>query len=837
MGEQGMESLPPLPRCLILDYYDSYTNNLLTLFTQLYSDEEVLRKVVVVKYDHYDWETFQRLILPNIDCIILSPGPGRPDKPSDIGFALDLIRQHPLPILGICLGHQAIGVAFGAKIINVPLIRHGHVVEVFPTDPSSDLFAPMPGHDVQASFAAVVYNSLVVDADSLPANLTVTAWTDPGSNLSTVMGLKHRDLPIWGVQYHPESISSTCGSSLLFRYIEAVHRIYNHPASYPRLETEILDSCAYRIATRQAKSAVSTQNSEIPRKLPSLPVEPRASSTHASTSRAASHQTSSARRAFSLVERSFEESGRHRSTADIFDSVIRCRASLKSGAMGEIWLDGESPTRATTTSLACPNFLLTYALASQTVTLRTPGKVLRSGLGTATTFWDWFDQAQQSLATPRSEIGGWKGGWVGWFSYEMKQESLQGYKADHRGDNGKSSLDGLDACWSWSDWLLERSSTGRWTLRAVIRAADAESLPIDAGVGKLLHQAGVSVGLLESQFDTLYSTISAALNDSMHKLESRDFEPFHIQPDTDGPAYRSSIEDCRESIRQGDSYELTLTTSFNAKLPPGLDPFHLYLQLRKSNPAYYSTYISFPSVVTPSGRGIYILSSSPERFLKIQVGESGRTIEMMPIKGTRKRLKKGVCACSLTSGCRRQSPGAKVCETERARIDEQIGQALQDDPKERAENLMIVDLIRSDLLSCCIPSTVTVPKLIALESYGVHNLVTTVRGCLGDAVSSVVAVKRCFPPGSMTGAPKLRSVQLLEQYEGNRQRGIYSGALGYISADGAVDLSVVIRTMVIQGNALSLGAGGAITWMSNADSEWAEVLTKVESVVGSLFSH
>ena len=111
-----------------------------------------------------------------------------------------------------------------------------------------------------------------------------------------------------------------------------------------------------------------------------------------------------------------------------------------------------------------------------------------------------------------------------------------------------------------------------------------------------------------------------------------------------------------------------------------------------------------------------------------------------------------------------------------------------------------MDLIRSDLLGCCVPSTVQVPKLIAVETYGVHNLVTTVQGNLASNVGQIEAVKRCFPPGSMTGAPKLRSVQLLDDFEHHQRRGIYSGALGYISVDGATDLSVVIRTIVIEGS-------------------------------------
>ncbi|RXK38378.1 hypothetical protein M231_04287 [Tremella mesenterica] len=202
--------IPPLPRTVILDYYDSYTNNLLTLFTQLYSDEEVLKKVVVVKADRYTWDEFQTQVIPSIDCIILSPGPGRPDTPSDIGFALDLLRLHPVPILGVCLGHQAIGVAFGGKIINTPRISHGHVIPVKPVLPALGLFdSPVwKNSGIEDVFKVVVYNSLTIEPETLPEDLEVTAWSALDEERRTIQGIRHKSYPIWGVQYHPETKQS-----------------------------------------------------------------------------------------------------------------------------------------------------------------------------------------------------------------------------------------------------------------------------------------------------------------------------------------------------------------------------------------------------------------------------------------------------------------------------------------------------------------------------------------------------------------------------------------------------------------------------------------------------
>ncbi|KIR30944.1 para-aminobenzoate synthetase [Cryptococcus deuterogattii LA55] len=460
------------------------TNNLVTLLTRTYGDADVLEKLVVVKADKYTWDEFQRLVLPNIDCVILSPGPGRPDNPADIGFALQLLRLHPLPILGVCLGHQAIGVAFGGKIINTPKITHGHVIPVAPVQPPIGLFAsPLFEADGKTQFDVVVYNSLTVDPITLPQDLEVTAWSIPSPDRpASIQGLRHRFYPIWGVQYHPESISSTCGSSLLVSFLDEVHKINNQPLSYPSLLPSIVSSCAYRVV-----KAGSTTTSHEPLLTAS-----------ASPSK------------LKKVNKAFGGLGKGLATEDVFQ-----RLRKREKAVAEIWLDGQTPTRPSTSSLASPSFLLTYSLTTRTVTLHRAGfSPSTLSLPEDTTFWEWFSAGQEAITRnlhsdlePR--MSGWRGGWVGWFAYEMKEESLTGYRRRERGEGEEK----VDACWGWTDRFLERTPEEEWVARGVIRqSADQLDGVKECQMLGWLQKEGIVLGATEDEWKNYIQSVSNILD-------------------------------------------------------------------------------------------------------------------------------------------------------------------------------------------------------------------------------------------------------------------------------------------------------------------------------------
>jgi para-aminobenzoate synthetase len=260
--------------------------------------------------------------------------------------------------------------------------------------------------------------------------------------------------------------------------------------------------------------------------------------------------------------------------------------------------------------------------------------------------------------------------------------------------------------------------------------------------------------------------------------------------------YLADIAECQRQLRTGESYEICLTT--NARLPLADDPLAVYRRLRRANPAPHAAFLRLGDFA--------VLSSSPERFLRV---DRDRRAEAKPIKGTAARSPDPV-------------------------LDALLRRTLATDPKTRAENLMIVDLVRNDLGRVCETGTVTVEKLMAVESYAtVHQLVSTVEGRLRPEVSAVACARACFPAGSMTGAPKVRTMEIIDRLEG-AARGVYSGALGYFSVSGPADLSVVIRTLVLHDGEATVGAGGAIVLDSDPVAEYEEMLLKLHSVLGSV---
>ena len=270
----------------------------------------------------------------------------------------------------------------------------------------------------------------------------------------------------------------------------------------------------------------------------------------------------------------------------------------------------------------------------------------------------------------------------------------------------------------------------------------------------------------------------------------RTMSPIHANMDK--AAYARAFEQIKKYIRDGDCYQVNLAQRFDVEVAG--DPWDVYLHMRKSNPAPFAAFLRLP--------GLAVLSSSPERFLNVVDGQ----VETKPIKGTIRR-----------------SPYAYE--------DKALAAQLLESEKDRAENLMIVDLLRNDIGKTCQIGSVAVPKLFALESFAtVHHLVSTVTGRLDPGRHVLDLLRGCFPGGSITGAPKVRAMEIIEELEPHR-RGVYCGSIGYVGFDGNVDTNIAIRTAVISDQKLYYWAGGGIVSDSQLDAEYDETFAKAGAVM------
>lgn len=408
------------------------------------------------------------------------------------------------------------------------------------------------------------------------------------------------------------------------------------------------------------------------------------------------------------------------------------------------------------------------------------------------TFFRWLETAwgQPTVARPEGYSCDFTLGWLGYLGYELKRET-GGSDVPAETPDAALIFAGRAVVLDHAEgtvWLLalDAPDTAGWLARgrSAVEAAGAAGAGTPSAAGAGAHAGGGSTAV----------ELPAA-----PAFDCRDTE-------TD---YKGKIAEAQHEIAEGNSYEVCLTTALTAEVAAdGLDSWPIYLALRQRNPAPFASYLRFG--------GLTVASTSPERFLRI-ASDGGMRAE--PIKGTRRR--------------------AADPETDAA-----LRHDLATSLKDRAENIMIVDLLRNDLSHFAEPGSVTVSRLCEIESYAtVHQLVSTIDAQLLPGAPRAEAVAACFPAGSMTGAPKISTMAILDRLE-EAPRGVYSGAIGYFSLNGATDLAVAIRTLVIQtrdepGSAtatLSLGVGGAITADSVAEDEYEEVRTKAFGVLSTLGS-
>jgi para-aminobenzoate synthetase len=673
-------------KTLIIDNYDSYTYNLFQLISEVNGDE-----AVVVRNDAATWSELSRR---GFDNVVISPGPGRPERPGDFGMCADVLATRDLPILGVCLGHQGLAHVNGGAVVRTPGAVHGRITPVFHDE--SPLFAGIP-----QGFAAVRYHSLRVD-EVLPEVIQRRAWTADG----TVMGISHRERPQWGVQFHPESICTEYGRRLLENFRDLSRGARSRP--------------------RRARPPA--------RRRPRPPAPP--------------HGGPQVfwRRIDRLVdpETAFIRLYGRRRFAYWLDSSLVSDGLSRFSYMGA---SGGPLSR-----------VVSYDAARGHVVARDAGSV-----GThAESIFSYLERELSSLACAADDVPfDLAGGFVGYFGYEVKADC--GSSLRHRSP-------WPDAQFILSDRLLVFDHLERHTYVVCIAHDEAGARPwIERTVRELEALAPLPL-----------PAGSAAAT-------------VEFTPSRERSRYLDDIAECKREIAAGESYEICLTNEFRS--PVQIDPLAVYRQLRRRNPAPHAAFLRFG--------GMSILSSSPERFLRI---DRDGWMEAKPIKGTAPR-------------------GATTEE------DRRIREALASDEKTRAENLMIVDLLRNDLGSVSELGSVSVPKLMQVESYRtLHQLVSTIRGRRRDDTSPVECIRAAFPPGSMTGAPKLRTMDIIDRLE-ERPRGVYSGVIGFLGVNDTLDLSVVIRTLVADAAGSSIGTGGAIVAQSVPEEEHDETLLKARAVL------
>ncbi|MGP5294999.1 aminodeoxychorismate synthase component I [Corynebacterium casei] len=688
---------------LLLDNHDSYTFNLYQLIAEVAGQSPL-----VVRAEHAEGESLpQRVSAGEFSHVVISPGPGTPEDPQDFDAAREVIETaSDIPVLGICLGHQGLALINGSAIHRAPEPKHGFISTIHHT--GTELFATIP-----QDFKVVRYHSLCVD-DIDTTRVQPQAWSEDG----VVMALKVLGQPHWGVQFHPESILTEHGRTLVENFLG-----------------------------QKPTTAIPKESAPVVPGPKSVPEK------------------------WKLEHRAIT-------------MAIDCEATfarLKAHAQDAFWLDSATADLGADTESGRYSILGTNA-GSKAASIRydiSTGMVqVARGDETFSAETDILSYLRELLAESVATHGlpalPFLGGYVGFLGFECKALTV---------GPGLHSAVTPDAYWVFPQAFVVFDH----------RQAIAHLCVVyDAIEGPTAETAQLMEWLEESLEDTPLPSSTKLAAHTASELDGQ----WRLSADE----YVERIGEVDKALRRGDSYEVCLTDTYETSA--AVDGWDLYRQLRRNNPAPYAAYLKLGAF----GDELEILSSSPERFLKV---EQDGTVSSKPIKGT-------------------------IARAEDPDEDRRRAYYLQTDPKTRAENLMIVDLLRNDLGRVCEVGSVEVPVLMGVESFRtVHQLVSTVMGKLRADADLIDLLEATFPGGSMTGAPKERTLSIIDALEAG-PRGVYSGTIGYMGLDGTADLNIVIRTIVKAGDNLSVGAGGAIVLDSVAAEENVEKELKAAALLKSI---
>jgi para-aminobenzoate synthetase len=737
-------------RTLLVDNHDSYTYNVFHLLAAASGEEPV-----VVNNDAVSWRVLSR---SKFDAFVLSPGPGRPERWHDFGVCRDILSYSEVPVLGICLGHQGIGNLLEGGVTSAPEPMHGRLSHV--RHRGTGIFDGVP-----QDFSVVRYHSLAITGPVGPEG-HVVAWADDG----VVMGVEHDSRPIWGVQFHPESIATEFGDRIARNFFELAER---HSAS-----------SAARL-------------SQVPRRRSDDSPQARVDGTSTGVARGDSSAAMSAtgpaaeERGWTVLARTLEGAA---PTEHLYERLF-------ADADTSFWLDSaDAPTWLAQcsymgTSAGPGERHLSYDVDAAVTTICTAvGEEVRHG-----SIFELLD-AETRAVRAEPPIGvdrGLMGGFVGYLGYELKADC---------GSQNVHTSDLPDASLMFANRVVAvdhaRNRTHVFALVRNTRPPLVDGPKTQDGLEFSAHR---HQGSDERVTQTVWLEEAARLAAAAicDPPPARPLDP-PVDPGSRvsfrvgrGRAqYLADIERSQAELAAGESYEVCLTDQISTDASP--DPFALYRRLRRSNASPFAAFLRFGDTA--------IVSSSPERFLSV---DRDGAVQARPIKGTISRA---------------EDPAEDAARRTELATDE----------KTRAEHLMIVDLLRNDLGRVCEIDSVRVPDLMVVEPYAtVHQVVSTVTGQLEPGRSSVECVRNCFPGGSMTGAPKERTMELIDELE-DEARGVYSGAIGYFGVDGSVDLSIVIRTIVIRPGRTTIGAGGAIVMQSDPEEEFDEILLKARAPMSAI---
>ncbi|MCJ1414679.1 para-aminobenzoate synthase, (PABA) [Xylographa parallela] len=801
------------PRILFLDAYDSFSNNIIALL-------EAQCNVHVTK-------VYIDAVIPDLDdfltafaAIVCGPGPGHPTRLKDVGLFKDvwaLPADNIIPVLGICLGFQSLAHELGAAVVCLPQPRHG--IRTCVTTSSTSIFKDL------SEIHAVQYHSLhaVLPEDTgtdlaetrlwkpsmLCPDLQPLAWDFSGqagmdpkfqkNPHAILMAIKHKDKPFYGLQFHPESICSDHSAQLVVanwwrsslewlscnRPTRLVHEdTVNLDRMRPLVHDINLESGGNGQMTRSGSPA-STWSSTSSAMTPDSSRE-----THEDYPKLVSATLPIGALTIPSICNALDLS---RHECIILDSEMRQLPQLGvSSIIGMVLPQTKK---------------ITYSVGAKKVKLQHGGKEELVDLNDYEgNIFSYIKAFMFNYKIDTNAKRAFCGGLMGYITYEAGLESI--------GVPSPASSGGPDICFAFvkHSILIDHK---QHTVHVQFLQVHEHDYDADSWVTKTASILDdLSKQNVKCSLDIQPRTFSQATKRRTPPTESE---------------YKAKIAHCQEEIGAGNSYELCLTDQTSISLGDDISSWDMFVNLRQLNPAPFAAYVRLGPLT--------LLSTSPERFMnwsRFQMSSHGldsselelfSTCQFRPIKGTVRKDQVG--------------PDGTVHRVTRLEATE-----ILKTQKEQAENLMIVDLIRHDLYGVC--RDVCVEGLMVVEEYeSVFQLVSVIEGKLyksthftpptPDETSGIDCLAASLPPGSMTGAPKRRSCQLLREIENEKPRSVYSGVLGYMCVSGKGDFSVVIRSLYKwdspgpDHSIWKIGAGGAITTLSTEEDEWEEMLTKLQS--------